>query len=94
MGILTSLSTEIEKLNPANMVAEIESLQADLQSALSRVATLESSVASTAATVGPMLLSIESAIPGVPAEVGTVLTTVLAALKALTPAVPAAVATK
>jgi hypothetical protein len=73
MGIFDSLTAEIEKLNPANIVKEIESVQADLAVVVARVETLESTLNAWLVTAGPTIAIIEAAIPSITPEVNAAL---------------------
>ena len=48
MGILSSIEAEVQRLNPANLVNEIEAIGKDLEGAKTRLAQLEAIIAQAA----------------------------------------------
>lgn len=63
MGLLNSLEAEMQRLNPANIIAEVESLQADGQVVLSRLATLETYFNQMVGVIQSAAPEVEAAFP-------------------------------
>jgi chromosome segregation ATPase len=75
MGILNSLQAEIEKLNPANIVSEIEEARQKIEAYESRISDVEASLAALIKVAQQVAPLVETTFPQTTPEISALLAT-------------------